>query len=46
MQAVAGYDAECGMSRILKVGIFGGDDDVTEQRIRVNSVASAIAVLL
>jgi hypothetical protein len=33
MQPVTGHDAECGMRRILKVGIFGGDDDVAQQRI-------------
>src|SRR5437879_4022999 len=33
MQAVAGHDAECGVRRILKVGTFGGDDDVAQQGI-------------
>jgi len=33
MQAITGDDAECGMRRILEVGIFGGNDDVAEQGI-------------
>src|SRR5438876_494387 len=33
MQTVPWNDAECGMRRILKVGVFGGDDDVAEQGI-------------
>ena len=33
VQAVAGHDAECGMRRILEVRVFGGNDDVAEQRI-------------
>src|SRR5207247_4411656 len=33
MQAVTGHDAEYGMRRILKVGMFRGNDDVAEQGI-------------